>query len=414
MLTVLHTSDWHLGHKLNGYTRRHEHKTFMAWLLDRIEEHKVDALLIAGDLFDQANPSNEDQQLWNQFLVDALHRRPKLDIVAISGNHDSSARLLSVDPLYRRLRLHIVADSPVSVDDPQRFLVPLHDSGGEVAAWVAAVPFVPLHQLVPVGETRLTAMQDEMLKRISPIFEAQADKTGDMLARLVMMHHTFQGAQASPDSERDIIGGLEGLTTDLFPVRTAYVALGHFHRPQAVGHREWVRYSGTPFPMATNEARYPHQVRLLKFEGPDLVAQSGIDVPRTCDFHRIPAEGYAETLAEIEADIRAFPEGTASDATPFLTLGLNRNTLEPQFRERLASLLRDRALRVAGYDIPQSNRQLSTRSVVTTEEFEQLQPAEVFREILRIDNVPESEHASLLQAFQEIESECRQSTETGR
>jgi exonuclease SbcD len=97
-LRLLHTSDWHLGHALHGVDRTYEHERLLAWLVEAVERESVDAVLVAGDVFDAANPPTEAQALWYRFLAEAWRRVPHLQIVAIGGNHDSAARLDSTDP----------------------------------------------------------------------------------------------------------------------------------------------------------------------------------------------------------------------------------------------------------------------------------------------------------------------------
>lgn len=92
-MKLLHTSDWHLGQSLNQYDRSFEHTQFLAWLLDTLEAEKVDALVIAGDVFDSTNPSAASQAQLYQFLTQARQRVPHLGIVITAGNHDSPGRL---------------------------------------------------------------------------------------------------------------------------------------------------------------------------------------------------------------------------------------------------------------------------------------------------------------------------------
>ena len=143
-MRLLHTSDWHLGHTLYDTSREAEHTAFLDWLLDTLEAQKVDALLVAGDIFDTANPSAEAQASWYQFVARARRRCPRLDIVVIGGNHDSAARLDAPDPLFAALDVRVVGGLPRAqgVVDLERLLVPLRDAQGEVGAWVAAVPYL--------------------------------------------------------------------------------------------------------------------------------------------------------------------------------------------------------------------------------------------------------------------------------
>src|SRR5688572_7407237 len=143
-MRLLHTSDWHLGHTLYDTSREAEHAAFLEWLLDTLEAHKVDALLVAGDIFDTANPSAEAQASWYRFVAQARIRCPKLDVVVIGGNHDSAARLDAPDPLFAALDVRVVGGLPKARGsvDLERLLVPLKNAQGKVGAWVAAVPYL--------------------------------------------------------------------------------------------------------------------------------------------------------------------------------------------------------------------------------------------------------------------------------
>ena len=91
-MKLLHTADWHLGQTLAGHERTHEHRLFLQWLLRTLQERQLDALLIAGDVFDQASPPAQAQALYYDFLAQARRAMPKLAICIIAGNHDSPGR----------------------------------------------------------------------------------------------------------------------------------------------------------------------------------------------------------------------------------------------------------------------------------------------------------------------------------
>src|SRR5437868_773213 len=102
-MRFLHTSDWHLGQTLHHFERGYEHQCFLDWLLDTISAEQADALLIAGDIFDNANPSAASQKQFHRFLRQAKNRAPNLNIVIIAGNHDSPGRLEAPGPLLQAL-----------------------------------------------------------------------------------------------------------------------------------------------------------------------------------------------------------------------------------------------------------------------------------------------------------------------
>lgn len=111
-LKIIHTADWHLGQTFFGYDRDDEHEAFLSWLTDLLVQRQTDVLLIAGDVFDVANPSAAAQRRFFRFLREANRRNPHLQIVLIAGNHDSAARLEAPIPLLEELNTSIVGIVP--------------------------------------------------------------------------------------------------------------------------------------------------------------------------------------------------------------------------------------------------------------------------------------------------------------
>ena len=144
-MRFLHTSDWHLGQTLHSFERFHEHQAFLDWLIDTIVAEQVDALLIAGDVYDNANPSATSQKQLYRFLRSAKSAAPHLNIVIIAGNHDSAGRLEAPAPLLEELDVSLVGHVVRDVDgniDYGRLVVPLKDRSGQTTAWCLAVPFL--------------------------------------------------------------------------------------------------------------------------------------------------------------------------------------------------------------------------------------------------------------------------------
>ncbi|MBM4320911.1 MAG: exonuclease subunit SbcD, partial [Deltaproteobacteria bacterium] len=153
-MKILHTADWHLGHSLHEQGREEEHTAFLDWLLELVGREKVDALLVAGDVFDSANPSAAAQTLWYGFLAELCKKHPQVGVVVIAGNHDSAARLEAPEPLLRRFGIHVVGEVSRLDGEPEleRLVVPLRRWSGEVAARVVALPFLRPADLTWVEE----------------------------------------------------------------------------------------------------------------------------------------------------------------------------------------------------------------------------------------------------------------------
>jgi exonuclease SbcD len=98
-MKIIATSDWHLGNLFHGNDRLPEHKHFLNWLLDHLQLERPDALLIAGDIFDNANPSAAAQSVYYEFLAEATERCSGMSIIITAGNHDSASRLEAPRPM---------------------------------------------------------------------------------------------------------------------------------------------------------------------------------------------------------------------------------------------------------------------------------------------------------------------------
>ncbi len=344
-MRLVHTSDWHLGQRLHDRPRDFEHRRFLDWLLGLLEREEADALIVAGDVFDSANPPADAQRLYYEFLAACRRRLPELDIIIVGGNHDSPSRLDAPAEILRTVRIHVVGGLPqdkspeVDAGDrnlhAQRAVIPVHRRGGEIAAWLVAVPYLRPSDLPSVltaepapatGDAaadalaraeRLQQAGTQLLGCIAGVYErlfaaARAERQPGQ-ALLAAGHCFLASTRTSLDSERKIqLGNQLPLPVELFPADVAYVALGHLHLAQRVAGREHIRYSGSPIPLALSEADYPHQVLIVELTGEHLTQVRVEPVPRSVELLRIPAEPLP--LAEVLPLLRQLPASGPPDA----------------------------------------------------------------------------------------------------
>ena len=182
MFRILHTADWHLGQVFHGYDRDYEHRVFLENLRRIISDRKIDALLIAGDIFDTANPSAAAQRRFFGFLADAHADHPNLQTVITAGNHDAGARLEAPAGLLERMKISIVGTVKFTDEgaiDYEKFLVPLKNPAGEIAALAVAVPFVR-HSEVPL----VPDSANPYLDGIRSLYRAAVDFAEDFRQRV--------------------------------------------------------------------------------------------------------------------------------------------------------------------------------------------------------------------------------------
>jgi exonuclease SbcD len=412
-MKILHTSDWHLGHSLHDHSREAEHQAFLAWLLDTLEAEAVDALLICGDVFDNANPAAQSQALWYRFLAEAQRRLPGLDIVVIGGNHDSAARLDAPDPLLRALRVRVVGGLPYENDGTinwDRLLIPLHDSENRIAAWVAAMPFLRQADLPGIAEEEGDPLVDGVRQRYAEAIAALRRQLTPGQALVVTGHCYMTGGILSELSERKILGGNQhALPADIFPDDIAYVALGHLHRPQKVGSRDNVRYSGAPLPLSVIEIGYESQVCLVELNGCGFSGVRPLTVPRAVQFLRIPERGELP-LKTLLAELGELPSAFADDdrtAWPYLEVAPLLEKPEPALRERIQESLTGKAVRLVRIAPVYAGGAGVLVTALAGQSLSDITPADVFVRRYR-SSYPDDPPPEYLAAFHELIEQVEQ------
>ena len=170
MIRILHTADWHLGQTFFGYDRTEEHEAFFDWLAGEILPPEIDALIIAGDVFDVSNPSAASQSIYYRFIYRVTAENPNLQIVIVAGNHDSAARLEAPLPLLQAMRTEVrgvVRKLEGGAVDYDHLCVELKNRQGEV--------------ILPKGKERLyRAMGPNVMSRDgNPFFNAYSPEIRD-------------------------------------------------------------------------------------------------------------------------------------------------------------------------------------------------------------------------------------------
>ncbi len=240
---------------------------------------------------------------------------------------------------------------------------------------------------------------------------ARAHRKPDQ-ALLATGHCHMVDATASELSERTILGGLaHALPADLFPPDVGYVALGHLHLAQQIGDRSHIRYSGSPIPLAMPEESYPHQLRMIRFEGVRLVAQEAVPIPRTVDILRVPKEGPGE-LEEVLAELSRLevPEGLAAEQQPFLEVRVRLSAPVPDLREQIEKAIGERAVRLVKIGVERVGGKEALAESAPRRELAELDVEDVFRSAYARRFEGEPSHA-LLDAFREVADAARQGLE---
>ncbi|GBD79878.1 nuclease SbcCD subunit D [Tetragenococcus halophilus subsp. halophilus] len=234
-LRFLHTADWHIGKKLHGYDLLVDQKEIIHQILDIALTQQVDAIVIAGDLYDRSVPSVEACELLNQTFIE-MNLEKKLPILAISGNHDSAVRLSTGMPWYEQTDFHLYTDlkqsfEPVDIGDVQFFLLPYFEP-------IAARLYFEEESL------SLQAAIQKIIEKMRTAF--------DKNKKQVLVTHFFIAGSRRSDSETAVeVGGLNSISYELVQ-DFDYVALGHLHSKNALKTQNAL-YSGSPLKFSLSE-----------------------------------------------------------------------------------------------------------------------------------------------------------------
>lgn len=369
-LTLIHTSDWHLGHELHAHTREEEHDVFLAWLLEQIDEVGADVLLVTGDVYDVANPPITAMRRLFAFLNAATQRRPSLQIIILGGNHDSAGRIDLPAALLGDGSIRFVGALPRQggVPDIDALLIPLSGSGAAPAGLLAAIPFCRPGDL---GQHSLASLYAE-------VAECAVAAAGDLPLILTGHLHVAGGEVSELSERRIVVGGQEAEAASLFDPRAAYVALGHLHRPQTITAAMPVRYAGSPFPLSATERGYRHSLTVVEFVGTKANWRE-VPIPRPVPFLAVPADGAAsldEVISEIEALV--IDPDTPPGKRPFLEISVAVDGPDPHLHALVLAAIADKAVRLTRIRQVRAADAADVNAALTGDDLDELLPADVF------------------------------------
>ena len=274
-MRLLHTSDWHIGRSLHGAELLDEQEAVLSGLADVVAARRVDAVVVAGDVYDRAVPSADATAVLDRVLTRL--RAAGATVVLTPGNHDSARRLNFAAGLLAASGVHVRA-TVAGLADP----VLLTDAHGDVAVY--GVPYLEpelaRHELGLAagdgGRAGSTARSHEAVLQAA-MDRVRADLFLRPGARSVVLAHAFVGGGVASESERDLcVGGVEVVPASVFD-GVDYVALGHLHRPQSLTDR--LRYSGSPMAYSFGEAGQAKQVWLVDLDASGLAGVRAVALP---------------------------------------------------------------------------------------------------------------------------------------
>ncbi|MGV4927417.1 exonuclease SbcCD subunit D (plasmid) [Streptomyces sp. BHT-5-2] len=302
-MRFLHTSDWHLGRSFHRVNLLAAQRAFLDHLVETVRTRDIEAVLVAGDVYDRAVPPLAAVELFDE----ALHRLAALGVptVMISGNHDSARRLGVGSGLMRRAGIHLHTD-PADCAAP----VVLEDGHGPVACY--GLPYL---EPAMVRDTLGAPRADHAAVLGAAMDRVRADLADRPAGtRSVVLAHAFVTGGAASDSERDItVGGVASVPAAVFD-GVDYAALGHLHGCQTLTER--IRYSGSPLAYSFSEAAHRKSSWLIDLDAAGGVTAERVDCPVPRPLARI--RGPLEQLLDDPALARhedSWVEATLTDSS---------------------------------------------------------------------------------------------------
>lgn len=289
-MRVLYTADWHLGKTLRGVSLHEDQADVLDQVFRTVVDEAVELLLIAGDVYDKASPSEAAMKLYSDFL-ERVHEEAEAAIVVIAGNHDSGQRLGTASKLFDRRR--ILVRGPIEQDEVP---LTLEDSHGAVA--ISALPYGAIYAARRAfGVEGIRSPEDVLRAQI----QAAKAHVPEGVRWIVVAHAFVTNCQPTESERRLSVGTVETISAGIFD-GAHYVALGHLHRPQTAGANT-IRYSGSPLAFGFDEAGTTKSMTVFDLDGSGQV----VDL-RAVDFKPLrPVREVRGLLDELVADAKANP-----------------------------------------------------------------------------------------------------------
>jgi len=401
-LKIIHTSDWHLGQYFMGKSRQPEHQKFLTWLIETAIDQKVDAIIVAGDIFDTGSPPSYARELYNQFIVNL--QPTGIHLIILGGNHDSVATLGESKELLTYLNTYVIPGAMTNIDDQ---VITLKKFEKEPIAIICAIPFLRSRDIMhsnaeESGKEKQQNMQQAISDHYLRIYEKarnRRDEIGKKLPIIATGHLTTVGAKMSESVREIYIGTLDAFPSSAFPPAD-YIALGHIHRAQKVGGSEHVRYCGSPIPLSFDELKNDKTILIAEFENGDLTQVTPHVIPRFQPMHLIKGD-----LIEIESEIENLATQYDMSLPAWLDIEVSTHDFLNDLQQRIQSIVENLPLEVL---LLRKRRKKHNEGIerISKETLHELTPKEVFERCLAQEDWSSEEQQRKLirvkESFEEI------------
>ena len=393
-----HIGDLHIGKRVNEFSMIEDQKYILRQIKEIALEKQVDAVMIAGDIYDKPVPSAEAVQLFDQFLTGLADCGKK--VFAVSGNHDSAERIAFGAQLMSSREVYV---SPVY--DGEVRCVTCQDAYGELCIWL--LPFIrpavvrhawrKVTEGISIGKkdagTKQDLAQEDDVETVETYQDALqfvvSHMPVDASKRNILVAHQFVTGADRSDSEETWVGGLDNVSAEVFK-DFDYVALGHIHRPQKMG-RETLRYSGTPLKYSFSEADHKKSVTIV-----ELLEKGNV---RVSTVPLIPRRDMRK-LRGTYMDVTAKDHYTAENKMDYLQITLTDEEDVPGALQKLRTVYPN--LMRLEYDNKRTRENREVQAVEAQEQKSELQLFEEFYELLNNEPMKEEQTEFVEKLIQDL------------
>ena len=256
-MKLLHLGDLHLGKKLNDVSLIEDQEYVLNEIIDIIKDNNIDCVLIAGDIYDKSNPSNEAIQLFSTFITNISLLNKK--IFVISGNHDSDTKIAYLNELLIKNDIYFSKEFFGTTQ-----VIECIDEYGKL--YIHMLPFIKPSMVKRFYPECDNSSYDEAYKVVINNSNINYDE------RNILISHQFFTGSIKSESEEINVGGIDNISSELVK-DFDYVALGHLHMNQRVNKNENIRYSGSPLKYSFGEANHIKKVNII-----DIKEKGNIDI----------------------------------------------------------------------------------------------------------------------------------------
>ena len=327
-MKILHTADWHLGKRLDRFSRLEEQVLVMNEIVEIADRENVDLVLIAGDLFDNFNPSVEATELFYKTLK-RLSLNGKRPVIAISGNHDSPSLIDAPDPLARECGIILIGHPKANIApfELEHFkiskaaagFIELEFKNHDFPIRILHTPYANEIRLKEyLGENKDEELNQVLRENWKQIADEFCDENGVNL----LMAHLYMNKKGAPmleepDGEKPIkIGNADLVWSDIIPHQIQYTALGHLHSFQNIGTVEKpVVYSSSPLCYSFSEAGQTKYVSIIEVKPKELVSFEKITLKNGKPLVRKTFDSVEKTIEWLQENPNTLVELTLESET---------------------------------------------------------------------------------------------------